>query len=230
MSKINIIASSKPWNRRLPQLLEALTNEKFRLISRPEDLSVDFLSEIKPQFIFFPHWSHNIPARIFDEYQCVIFHMTDLPFGRGGSPLQNLIARGIYSTQISAIKCIENLDAGPVYLKKPLSLYGSAEEIYLRASNIIKEMIVEILVKNIKPIEQFGEPTFFPRRKPDEGNISAANSLDQVFDLIRMLDADGYPSAFIQVGNLSFEFSRASRRSDYIFADVKIRLQEENKD
>jgi len=28
--------------------------------------------------------------------------MTDLPFGRGGSPFQNLIARGIYDTKIIA--------------------------------------------------------------------------------------------------------------------------------
>ena len=30
--------------------------------------------------------------------------MTDLPYGRGGSPLQNLIIRGFESTKISAIE------------------------------------------------------------------------------------------------------------------------------
>ena len=30
---------------------------------------------------------------IHENYKCIIFHMTDLPFGRGGSPLQNLISR-----------------------------------------------------------------------------------------------------------------------------------------
>ena len=56
--------------------------------------------------------------------------MTDLPFGRGGSPLQNLITRGISKTKISALRCNEEIDAGPIYLKRPLSLHGSAEEIY----------------------------------------------------------------------------------------------------
>ena len=47
--------------------------------------------------------------------------MTDLPYGRGGSPLQNLIVRGHKHTMISAIKCVKELDAGPIYLKKPLT-------------------------------------------------------------------------------------------------------------
>ncbi len=27
------------------------------------------------------------------KFECVCFHMTDVPYGRGGSPLQNLIIR-----------------------------------------------------------------------------------------------------------------------------------------
>ena len=46
--------------------------------------------------------------------------MTDLPYGRGGSPLQNLIARGFLETKISAILVEKQLDAGPVYLKMEL--------------------------------------------------------------------------------------------------------------
>ena len=48
--------------------------------------------------------------------------MTDVPFGRGGSPLQNLISRGIYETKISAFRCVAEMDAGPVYPKRPFSL------------------------------------------------------------------------------------------------------------
>ena len=67
--------------------------------------------------------------------------MTDLPFGRGGSPLQNLVERGIYETKVSAIRCCKELDGGDVYMKKPLSLWGTAEEIYLRAAELTKEMM-----------------------------------------------------------------------------------------
>ena len=36
------------------------------------------------------------------------------------------------------------LDAGDVYLKKPLSFHGSAEEIFFRADDLIEQMIERI--------------------------------------------------------------------------------------
>ena len=48
--------------------------------------------------------------------------MTDLPYGRGGSPLQNLIVRGHKETKISAIKVVKELDAGPVLSSLELML------------------------------------------------------------------------------------------------------------
>ena len=45
--------------------------------------------------------------------------MTDLPYGRGGSPLQNLIKKNHKSTMLSAIECQDNLDSGDIYLKNP---------------------------------------------------------------------------------------------------------------
>ena len=44
--------------------------------------------------------------------------MTDLPFGRGGSPLQNLIVRGFEETMTSAIKVTKGIDTGDIYLKE----------------------------------------------------------------------------------------------------------------
>lgn len=44
--------------------------------------------------------------------------MTDLPYGRGGSPLQNLIVRNHYKTKISEIRVKKEIDSGPIYLKK----------------------------------------------------------------------------------------------------------------
>lgn len=228
MADLYVIASSKPWNKNLPGNLHAATGQRFKLISNSAELTVERLTELSPRYVFFPHWSHRIPADVFQNFECVIFHMTDLPFGRGGSPLQNLIARGIYETQISALKCVEEVDAGHIYLKRPLSLHGAAEEIYLRASEIVENMIVEILKTNPQPIAQVGEPTFFKRRRPEQGNLLDAESLEQAFDLIRMLDADGYPNAFVNVGSLRLEFTRASRKAGSLIADVRITLQDQN--
>jgi len=219
-----VIASARPWNRRMADSLSARTGSNFVLISDPLELTQDRLAELKPRLVFFPHWSHRIDPAIHERFECVIFHMTDLPFGRGGSPLQNLIARGIYETKISALRCVEEVDAGPIYLKKPLSLHGSAEEVFLRAADTMEDMIVELLDKHPQPTPQRGTPTVFKRRKPEDGDLALAQSLVQAFDLIRMLDADGYPPAFLRAGPFNVEFSRASLRAGAVVADVRISL------
>ncbi len=223
-----VIASGRPWNRGMADSLHERTGIEFVSITEPAELTAEALEAIDPSYVFLPHWSHRIDASVYDRFECVIFHMTDLPFGRGGSPLQNLIARGFDDTRISALRCVGEMDAGPVYLKRDLSLLGSAEEIYLRASRIMEEMIVELLSTSPAPVPQSGEPTLFKRRRPDEGDLIEATTLDRVFDMIRMLDAEGYPKAFLRVGPFKLAFSRASRKSEAVVADVEIALAEES--
>lgn len=224
MSSIKaVIASHRPWNRDLATRLEQrCPGAAFQPIARPEDLTSPALAAIDPDMVFFPHWSHRIPADIFKAFPCILFHMTDLPYGRGGSPLQNLIVRGHSETMISALRCVGALDAGPIYLKRPLSLLGTAEEIFLRANRVIEDMIVEIVETRPVPVEQAGEPVVFHRRKPEDGDLRDVENLDRLFDCIRMLDADGYPPAFLEVGPFRLSFTRASRRADAVIADVRI--------
>jgi methionyl-tRNA formyltransferase len=208
-------------------IIQSLKNhyksDDFHFIENKLELNLALLKEINPKYIFFPHWSYLIPEEIFNNFECIVFHMTDLPFGRGGSPLQNLISRGISHTKISAIKVVKDIDAGPVYLKKDLCLNGNAVEVFLRASLIISEMIDDIIENNPTPLEQTGDPVVFKRRKPEMSNIENLKQLEQLYDQIRMLDADGYPKAFIENENFRFEFSRASYKSDNsIIADVRI--------
>ena len=97
-----IIASTRKWNKNI--LSNIGENEEIivEYIERKEQLTYDNVKQYSPKYIFFPHWSHIIPQDVYENFTCVVFHMTDLPFGRGGSPLQNLISRGIYKTKITA--------------------------------------------------------------------------------------------------------------------------------
>ena len=215
-SLVCILASNRRWNHGMVESLAARTGCRFELIADPQELTAERLASVNPRYVFFPHWSHRIDTSVFKQFECVIFHMTDLPYGRGGSPLQNLIARGISETKISALRCVEEMDAGPIYLKNPLSLHGSAEEIFLRAAEVIEDMIVEILNEQPEPVPQQGEPTVFKRRKPEQSNLAGVTTLEEAFDLIRMLDADGYPHAFLKIGPFKLEFTRASRKTDQV--------------
>lgn len=156
--------------------------------------------------------------------------MTDLPYGRGGSPLQNLIMRGRSETVISALRCVEAFDAGPIYLKRPLSLQGTAEEIFMRADRVIEDMVAEIVETRPVPVEQQGDSVVFDRRKPEDGDLRDVQDLEILFDRIRMLDAEGYPPAFLDVGPFRLSFTRASRRAQCVIADVRVSRRDEATD
>ena len=216
-----VIASHKGWHAGFPEALGSRTGHEFVWIRERQELTLDRLSALSPRYVFFPHWSYLIPAEIHERYECVIFHMTDVPFGRGGSPLQNLISRGIYETKISALRCVSELDAGPVYLKRDFCLReGSAEDLYRAAARIIEDMIVEIVERQLEPASQSGTPVVFRRRKPSESNIADLENLQQLYDYIRMLDADGYPHAFLETSHLRLEFRQARQEGDVIVSQV----------
>ncbi|MCT2533600.1 hypothetical protein N2488_10440 [SAR92 clade bacterium H231] len=208
------------------QLITLLPDYQIRRIRLEEELDYAHLTDIEPEWIFFPHWSWTIPRNIHENFNCVVFHMTDLPYGRGGSPLQNLIVRGHNQTRLSALKCTTELDAGPVYIKMPLDLYGTAEDIFLRAAGLMAPMIVNIIEQHLQPIEQIGEVVEFVRRKSEDGNIAALDSMEKIYNYIRMLDGEGYPRAFLEIHNFKLEFNEASFKQDELTAVVKFRRKD----
>lgn len=222
----NVIATVREWNYHLFEEKIKEWPGEWMLIKHPDELSLERIRQIEPQYIFFPHWNEKVSEEILKICPCICFHETDVPCGRGGSPIQNLIIRGHRETVVSALRMLPELDAGPVYLKRKVSLEGLAEEIYIRISEIIAEMILYITTNNPEPVSQKGEITFFKRRKPEQSLISIEiNSLNELFDFLRMLDADGYPRAFLNYGSFKFEFSRPALRTGKIIADVTITLK-----
>lgn len=218
-----IVVGVKPWNRSIFDEVISKYPGRWHFIEDREHLSLDAVCTLNPRYIFFLHWSWKVPDEIVKEYECVCFHMTDVPYGRGSSPLQNLILRGHKHTKLTALKMVEDLDAGPVYLKEDLCIEnGSAEEIYIRATYKAAEMIRLIISEEPEPVPQKGDPTVFRRRRPEESQMPDLTSLQQLYDFIRMLDAEGYPKAFIESQGLRFEFSRAALYDRRIEANVTI--------
>jgi methionyl-tRNA formyltransferase len=221
--RTNVVATVKSWNiENFKQLEEQHKECNWVLISEKDELTIERLQALDPEFVFFPHWSWIIPKRIYEAFECVVFHMTDLPFGRGGHPLQNLIVRGIKETKVSAIKAVGEVDAGPVYAKRPLDLSGSAEDIYRRASKIVFSLIASIAKDKPIATEQEGEIVTFERRTREMSKLPGNEDLEKVYDWIRMLDAEGYPQAYVNHGDLRLTFRKAERTDDAVIAEVVI--------
>ncbi len=219
-----MIATIKSWNiENSFQLSEHYPEHDFEIISNRNELTVSAVSTIAPDYIFFPHWSWIIPKEIYNNFNCVVFHMTDLPFGRGGSPLQNLILRGIYNTKISAIRAGSGIDNGPIYFKEPIDISeGNADEIYRRISDkIFKDMIPKFFGEKIIPKEQVGQVVEFRRRTPEQSEIPEDLSPRQLYDFIRMLDGEGYPSAFKRYGTGRILYTKARLEDEVLVAQAR---------
>lgn len=217
-----LVAGCKPWNRRAFDEILRHYPGRWDYVGARRELTPEVLARLRPRYVFFLHWSWLVPPEVFENYECICFHMTDVPFGRGGSPLQNLVARGHRSTQLTALRMVRELDAGPVYAKEALSLDGTAEEVYVRATRLATRLIRRIVADRPDPVPQTGAPVVFPRRRPEESALPVLPALDAVHDFIRMLDADGYPRAFLVHAGYRFEFSRASLYDGRVRADVCI--------
>ena len=218
-----LVAGYKLWNQRIFEEVISKYPGQWHFIGEREKLTLDEVNLINPRYIFFLHWSWKVPDEIIKKYECVCFHMTDVPYGRGGSPLQNLIIKGHQHTKLTALKMVDELDAGPVYMKEDLYIgSGSAEEIYIRTSYQAAEMMKRIISEELVPVPQEGEVTVFQRRRPEESEIPDLEGLPQLYDFIRMLDAEGYPKAFMEWKGFRFEFSKAVLDDGRIVADVLI--------
>lgn len=229
MDKFYIVASCKPWHRIKFDRYAAELSGRWAYVSDPDEL-VRAINLEHPRYVFFLHWNWKVQKSIWQNYECVCFHMTDVPYGRGGSPLQNLIVRGYKSSTLTALKMVQELDAGPVYQKRALSLDGRAEDIYLRAGDLCWELIDWMIRCEPRPVPQEGEVTHFVRRKPSESALPKEGELQNLYDHIRMLDAPTYPLAFIDHGEFFLEFSHASKSNNEITASVRIRKKSGSKD
>ncbi len=222
MTPTYVVVGSRPWSRRaFDESISALPG-RWTFVGERSGLRLDELRAVDPRYVFFLHWSWIVPEDILQAYECVGFHMTDLPYGRGGSPLQNLILRGKEETSLTGFRMTEEMDAGPVYLKRGLSLEGSAEEIYLRMSFLASEMIGQIIQEEPGPTPQEGEVVTFKRRRPEQSQVPDLASLRRLYDFIRMLDAEGYPKAFVEQGGFRYELSDATLGEEGLEAVVKV--------
>jgi methionyl-tRNA formyltransferase len=221
------VATVRPWNvAEFESSIRHLPGD-WHLITEESDLSYSRLHSINPRAIFFPHWNWKVSQEIVASFECVAFHAAPLPFGKGGSPIQNLISRGVSETKLTAFRMKPGFDDGDIYLQRDLSLAGSAHEIFLRISKLVSSMIGEMIMDWPTPVPQVGEALTFKRRTPAQSRLDPTSDVKQIYDHIRMLDAPEYPKAFIEVGGMRIEFADAELRDNSVRATATFRKIEE---
>ena len=217
MKKILICSNSDFFKSRIKK-------KNYIFLKKKKDFKLKFLNKKKPDIIFFPHWNYLVKREIFQNYLCIGFHTSPLPYGRGGSPVQNMIVRNFKKTQLCSLKLTKKIDSGPIYMKKEISLRGTGQKIFLNIYRSILDMIFQIEKKIPKAKIQTGKVVYFKRRKPKDGNLLISENIDEIFNLIRMLDINflNYPKAFIENKKIVFKFKNARLKKNKIEAEVDI--------
>ena len=155
-----VICNSKTWFELRPEIsaIHDVLN-----IETKSDLSLDVLTNFQPELIFFPHWNWLVEKQIFTKFTCIVFHVAPLPYGRGGSPIQNLIKRGFTSSPVCALKMAGGIDDGPIYDKEEISLkilgkplQAFDRSIDMHVSNLRKKISAVAVDEKIKTIRGVG--------------------------------------------------------------------------
>lgn len=205
-----------------------LLNDNSIVVKNKDELNLELIYKHKPDFIMFPHWSQKVSSEIYQNYKCICFHSSPLPYGRGGSPIQNMINLGHDETEVCSLLMTEEFDAGPIYIRTKVSLKGNLDQILIRIYKAIADQINELLKNDIEPEEQVGEVTKFSRIT--DNSIKFNEPLNKIFDKIRMLDSSIYPQSYIDIEDCKIEFKNAKYSEDQIEASITIKKISKNEE
>jgi methionyl-tRNA formyltransferase len=218
-----VVASSKNWFREHSKS-SAYKNLEITEVTSKEQLNLEFLEKVNPRYIFFPHWNWKVDSEIYNRFECVVFHTSPLPYGRGGSPIQNLILRGVQRSPVCALRMTETLDGGPIYDSIEVSLDGTIQDIFSRIAPSVEKLIVRICLEELHPEEQTGEVVLFKRLSYADNELKDHYSLSQLYDRIRMVDGLDYPRAYVYFGKHKVEVTEAQLDEDHLTAKIKVFL------
>ena len=220
-----VVASSKDWFQEHPKTRQ-YSSLNIVEIKTKNELNLELLEKINPRYIFFPHWNWKVDSEIFERYECVVFHTAPLPFGRGGSPIQNLILRNIEKTPVCALRMTEILDGGPIYDSLEVTLDGTITDIFSKIAVCVEKIIIKICQENIKPIEQIGTVVSFNRLTYADNELKSEYSIKEFYDRIRMVDGLDYQRAYLNFGKNKIEFTEAHLDKNCLIAKIKIQIKE----
>jgi len=134
----------------------------------------------------------------------LVVHESDLPQGKGWSPLTWQILEGKNEIPITLFEAVEDVDAGPYYLKDKVVFEGHELVNELREKQGLKtiELCLRFIKEygKLKPIEQKGESTYYRRRTPLDSEIDINKSVNEQFNLFRVVDNERYPAFFWKNG------------------------------
>ena len=134
----------------------------------------------------------------------IVCHPSDLPKGKGFSPIAWEILEGLNEITFTLFEANEGIDDGDVYFKEKVFLKGDELNDDLRkiqantTFNLIYKYVSQF-PKN-KSYPQNGNETYYIRRTTQDSELDLNKTINEQFNLLRIVDNDLYPAFFIKNG------------------------------
>lgn len=133
----------------------------------------------------------------------IVIHESDLPIGKGWSPLSYQVEEGKEEIPITLFEAEETLDSGKWYLKDYITLDGTELIDELRLKQAIKSFeMIDMFLKQFpcKSYIQNGKETIYPKRTSNNQIIDVNKSILEQFNKLRVSDNNRYPAHFFIKG------------------------------
>lgn len=130
----------------------------------------------------------------------LVVHASDLPQGRGFSPLVWQILEGRNDIPVCLIEAAEAVDAGAIRMRRVIRFDG--HELNPDTRDALGRTVMEMCLDFVDdqdsypPVEQMGEPSWYARRRAGDSRLDPERSIAEQFQLLRVVDNERYPAFF----------------------------------
>lgn len=192
--KIAILTSPEQWFVSYAKILKEQIKDSVLLFNH-EYIVDDY------DILFILSYHKLISKRYLKAKHNIVIHASDLPKGKGWAPMFWQILEEKNEIIFSMFEASDNMDDGDIYMKKTLVLNGTElnSELRLKQANFIIDMCKEFLSKYnnyCNPSKQVGEESYYKRRNKKDSEIDIYKTINEQFNLLRIVDNDNYPAFF----------------------------------
>lgn len=196
---IGICSDGGSWiNASIPELLLGWLSEGHQVIWVHDAAALPACD-----VCFYLSYGRIVDASILGRHKNnLVVHASDLPKGRGWSPLTWQILEGKKRIPITLFEAAEAVDSGLIYKQVEMVFSGLELIDELRgAVSQATQTLCRYFMREYPGVvstgtPQMGEPTFYVRRRPRDSRIDIDRPLREQFNLLRTVDSENYPAWF----------------------------------
>ena len=181
-------------------LLTYCKNYKKKHKNRKIKIHYNFKKIKNYDYVFVLGYTKILPKSFIERNKLgMVIHESNLPEGKGFSPLQWQILQNKNIIKINLIKLESKVDSGDIILTDDLKLNGSElyDEIRNKQAEVTFRLIDKFLKQKINCYKkQKGNETFFKKRSPADSKIDIKQSLKKSFNLLRVCNNKKWPAFF----------------------------------